>query len=88
MTIVEMLEQSGLLTLLGMGVVFAFIILLIMSMKLLQLFVGVINRGKKEPKAKAKDQVKTVNIGSVQSTDEDLIIAAIATAVHDKQLNG
>ena len=53
MTIVEMLEQSGLLTLLGMGVVFAFIILLIMSMKLLQLFVGVINRGKKEPKAKA-----------------------------------
>ena len=36
MTITEMLGQSGLLTLLGMCVVFGFIIVLILSMKLLQ----------------------------------------------------
>ena len=86
MTIVEMLQQSGLLTLLGMGVVFTFIIVLILCMKLLQVVVSSFNRDKKQEKS--TNQVKNVQKVSVQSTDEDLIIAAIATAVHDKQLNG
>lgn len=34
MTIVEMLEQSGVLTLLGMGIVFSFLIILIISVSL------------------------------------------------------
>ncbi|GHV96589.1 hypothetical protein AGMMS50293_29090 [Spirochaetia bacterium] len=34
MTIVEMLEQSGILTLLGMGIVFSFLIILIISITL------------------------------------------------------
>lgn len=85
MTIVDMLGQSGLLTLLGMGVVFAFIILLIICMKLLHVFVNVANRNKKEEKANVP--VKSVQSNSVQTTDEDVIIAAIAAAVHDKQLN-
>ena len=85
MTIVEMLQQSGLLTLLGMGVVFTFIIVLILCMKLLQVFVSSFNRDKKQEKS--TNQVKNVQNVSVQTTDEDVIIAAIAAAVHDKQLN-
>lgn len=85
MTIVEMLQQSGLLTLLGMGVVFAFIIVLILCMKLLQVVVSSFNRDKKQEKS--TNQVKNVQKVSVQTTDEDVIIAAIAAAVHDKQLN-
>ncbi|GHV86280.1 hypothetical protein AGMMS50230_18880 [Spirochaetia bacterium] len=34
MTIVEMLEQSGVLTLLGMGIVFSFLVILIVSITL------------------------------------------------------
>lgn len=85
MTIVEMLQQSGLLTLLGMGVVFTFIIVLILCMKLLQVVVSSFNRDKKQEKS--TNQVKNVQNVSVQTTDEDVIIAAIAAAVHDKQLN-
>lgn len=85
MTIVEMLQQSGLLTLLGMGVVFTFIIVLILCMKLLQVVVSSFNRDKKQEKS--TNQVKNVQKVSVQTTDEDVIIAAIAAAVHDKQLN-
>ena len=85
MTIVEMLQQSGLLTLLGMGVVFTFIIVLILCMKLLQVCVSSFNRDKKQEKS--TNQVKNVQKVSVQTTDEDVIIAAIAAAVHDKQLN-
>ena len=85
MTIVEMLQQSGLLTLLGMGVVFTFIIVLILCMKLLQVVVSSFNRDKKQEKS--TNQVKNVQKVSVQITDEDVIIAAIAAAVHDKQLN-
>ena len=51
MTIVEMLQQSGLLTLLGMGVVFTFIIVLILCMKLLQVCVSSFNRDKKQEKS-------------------------------------
>lgn len=85
MTIVEMLQQSGLLTLLGMGVVFTFIIVLILCMKLLKVCVSSFNRDKKQEKS--TNQVKNVQNVSVQTTDEDVIIAAIAAAVHDKQLN-
>ncbi|AEF84737.1 sodium pump decarboxylase, gamma subunit [Treponema primitia ZAS-2] len=35
MTIVEMLEQSGVLTLLGMGVVFGFLVILIVAVTLM-----------------------------------------------------
>ena len=54
MTIVEMLQQSGLLTLLGMGVVFTFIIVLILCMKLLQVCVSSFNRDKKQEKSYTK----------------------------------
>ncbi len=78
MTIIEMLGQSGLLTLLGMCVVFSFIIILIACMKLLQVFVHALKLDK-EP---------TVEAPKASIVKDDVaIIAAIAAAVHDKQLN-
>ena len=73
MTIIEMLGQSGLLTLLGMCVVFSFIIILIACMKLLQVFVHALKLDKEPTASVVKDDVA--------------IVAAIAAAVHDKQLN-
>jgi oxaloacetate decarboxylase gamma subunit len=86
MTISEMLSQSGLLTLLGMCVVFGFIIILIGCMKLLQIAVSAFKLDKDE-KTNA-----TVNVSASPATtqvpSQDLnVIAAIAAAVHDKELN-
>lgn len=86
MTISEMLSQSGLLTLLGMCVVFGFIIILIGCMKLLQIAVSAFKLDKDE-KSNA-----TVNVSAGPATpqvpSQDLnVIAAIAAAVHDKELN-
>jgi len=77
MTIVEMLGQSGLLTLLGMCVVFGFIIILIACMKLLQVLVHAFKLDKEPPAEAPKASV---------AKDDGAIIAAIAAAVHDKQL--
>ena len=86
MTISEMLRHSGLLTLLGMCVVFGFIIILIGCMKLLQIAVSAFKLDKDE-KTNA-----TVNVSASPATpqvpSQDLnVIAAIAAAVHDKELN-
>ena len=78
MTIIEMLGQSGLLTLLGMCVVFSFIIILIACMKLLQVFVHALKL----------DKAPTVEAPKASVVKDDVaIVAAIAAAVHDKQLN-
>lgn len=83
MTITEMLGQSGLLTLLGMSVVFSFIIILILCMKLLHAIVHALKLDKEEP-AKTTTPVAST---PVQSAGNDgAIIAAIAAAVHDKTL--
>ena len=80
MTITQMLGQSGLLTLLGMCVVFGFIIILIICMTILKGVVHALKLDKEEPKdtPKASAPVNTGNDGA--------IIAAIAAAVHDKAL--
>jgi len=82
MTITEMLGQSGLLTLLGMCVVFSFIIILILCMKLLQVIVHALKLDKEEP-------ANTTNNSAApaQNSQDMSVIAAIAAAVHDKQLN-
>ncbi len=81
MTITEMLGQSGLLTLLGMCVVFSFIIILIICMAVLKAVIHAFKLDKEEavetPKASAP----------VSSGNDGAIIAAIAAAVHDKALN-
>ncbi len=77
MTIIEMLGQSGLLTLLGMCVVFGFIIILIICMKLLQVVIHALKLDKEEPAAPAN---------KAAAPDNNAVVAAIAAAVHDKVL--
>ena len=57
MTISEMLQQSGILTLLGMGVVFAFLIVLIACMHLLH---GVIHAFKLDTEKKSEATTRYV----------------------------
>ncbi|MCQ2593193.1 MAG: OadG family protein [Treponema sp.] len=80
MTITEMLGQSALLTLLGMCVVFSFIIILILCMKLLHAVIHALKLDK-EPEVKATQSSAPATKG-----DDGAIIAAIAAAVHEKAL--
>lgn len=82
MTITEMLGQSGLLTLLGMSVVFGFIVIMILCMKLLHAIVHALKLDKEEP-------ASTTPVASTPAPaagNDGAIIAAIAAAVHDKAL--
>ena len=80
MTITEMLGQSGLLTLLGMCVVFSFIIILIICMTIMKAVIHALKLDKEEP-------AETPKASAPASTGNDgAIIAAIAAAVHDKAL--
>lgn len=78
MTIAEMLNQSIILTLLGMCVVFSFLIILIVCMNVLRVFVHATKLDKEDP--------KTENSNGVSSTtDQNAIVAAIATALYEKK---
>ncbi len=78
MTIAEMLNQSIILTLLGMCVVFSFLIILIVCMNVLRVIVHATKLDKEEP--------KTENSNGVSSTtDQNAIVAAIATALYEKK---
>jgi len=84
MTINQMLGQSALLTLLGMCVVFSFIIILIGCMKLLQLFVHATKLDQKDKPAESSGSASTA---SAPAADNGAVVAAIAAAIHDKTLN-
>lgn len=86
MTINEMLGQSGLLTLLGMCVVFSFIIILIICMKLLQLAVHAFKLDKQAPEQNAGTPSASApaSTTTASSTDKGAIVAAIAAALKNK----
>ena len=77
MTIAERLGQSAILTLLGMGVVFSFLIILICFMNVLRIVVHAAGWDKEEPKADA-------TVSAAPAVDTNAIVAAIATALHEK----
>ena len=77
MTIAEMLNQSIILTLLGMCVVFSFLIIMIVFMNALRVFVHATGLDKEEPK-------QDVAAAPAPSVDQKAIVAAIATALHEK----
>lgn len=77
MTIQEMLGQSAILTVLGMCVVFAFLIILIGFMNLLRVFVHVAKLDKEAPKS------ESVAPAPAQA-DQKAVVAAIAAALHNK----
>ncbi|MBR1640141.1 MAG: OadG family protein [Treponema sp.] len=86
MTISEMLGQSGLLTLLGMCVVFSFIIILICCMKLLQTIIHAFKLDKETPAESPSASSSPVS-SAAPAADNGAVIAAIAAAVHDRALN-
>lgn len=77
MTIPEMLSQSGILTVLGIGVVFLFLIILIGFMKLVAFMVKAFGWD--------KDAVDASPAAVAPASGQDqAVIAAIAAAVRDK----
>lgn len=77
MTIPEMISQSGILTVLGMGVVFSFLIILICFMKLIAFMVKVFGWD--------KDEAGETSAAPVAGSSQDeAVIAAIAAAVKDR----
>lgn len=80
MTISQMLSQSALLTLLGLGVVFSFLIIMIGAMYLLHAVIHALKLDK-EPVQK---ETAASAASSSAPADNGAIIAAIAAAVHEK----
>lgn len=81
MTIPEMLSQSGMLTVLGMGVVFSFLIILIVFMKLVEILVRVSGIDQEVGNV-SKSASPAASAGS-----DAAVVAAIASAVKEKQKN-
>ncbi len=83
-----MLGQSGILTLLGMGVVFLFLIIMILCMKLLHAFVRAAKLDKEDKgSAPVKTRAPETPAPAAPAAADNSVIAAIAAAVHDRQLN-
>ena len=80
MTITQMLGQSLILTLLGMGVVFTFLIIMIVFMTISSKLIKALKLDKEE----APSMGAAATNGNAQN---NAVIAAIAAAVHDKQIN-
>ncbi len=81
MSISEMLGQSAVLTLLGMCVVFAFLVILIACMNALRVFVHATRMD--EVPAKAEVQA-AVQPAATQTVDKNAVVAAIAAALHER----
>lgn len=84
MTISQMLQQSGLLTLLGMCVVFSFIIILIGCMNLLRVVVHALKLDKGEVKPTVK-AARPAAPAAKPAVDQKAIVAAIAAVLHEKE---
>jgi oxaloacetate decarboxylase gamma subunit len=80
MTIVEMLEQSGVLTLLGMGIVFSFLVILIVCVS----FMGKIVRTFGANKNAGVSPAPGGSSGAAKTT---AVAAAITAAVNEYQKN-
>ncbi len=77
MTVLEMLGQSAVLTLLGMGVVFLFLIILVVCISLSSKIIKALKLDKEEENG-------SVGIKSATGAQNDAVIAAIAAAVRQK----
>lgn len=75
MTILDMLGQSGILTLLGMGVVFSFLIILIIAMTILNKVLHTAGLDKEEKKQ---------SVPVAENEDKTAIVAAIVAAIRQR----
>jgi oxaloacetate decarboxylase gamma subunit len=83
MTIAEMFGQSGVLALLGMGVVFAFLIILIVFMTLVANAIKALGW---DADVQAPKEVPAVATAG-GSTDNAAVIAAVSAAVNEHRKN-
>ncbi|MDR2942153.1 MAG: OadG family protein [Treponema sp.] len=73
MTILDMLEQSGVLTMLGMGIVFGFLIIMVIAITLAGKIIGKF--------------VKDDGVNAPQKPGDNAIPAAISAAVNEYRKN-
>jgi oxaloacetate decarboxylase gamma subunit len=83
MTIAEMFGQSGILALLGMGVVFSFLIILIVFMTLVAKIIHALGW---DADVQAPKQVPAAAAAGA-STDNAAVIAAVTAAVNEHRKN-
>ena len=81
MTIVDMLGQSGLLTLLGMGVVFGFLIIMIIFMSVSTKIIKALGLDKVKKPAQGAAAKPAAN-----AQNNNAVVAAIAAAAREKKL--
>ncbi|WP_308510787.1 OadG family protein [uncultured Treponema sp.] len=81
MTVLEMFSQSGILTLLGMGVVFFFLIIMILAMIALH---AVVHALKWDTEPAGEQPVAAPSV-SVPAEDSGVVVAAIAAVLKDKK---
>ncbi|MDR0374144.1 MAG: OadG family protein [Treponema sp.] len=75
MTIGQMFEQSGILTLLGMGTVFGFLIILIISITWVGKIIHTLGLDKEEP---APQKQKVSSTGAADATVAAVIASSVA----------
>lgn len=90
MTISQMLGQSGLLTLLGLCVVFGFLIIMILCMKLLHVILHALKLDKDKSEkntvsSAAPAASATSSAAASPAADNGAVIAAIACAINEKE---
>ncbi|MBO7122122.1 MAG: OadG family protein [Treponema sp.] len=81
MNVEQMLGQSGILTLLGMGVVFSFLIIMIVCMYALHAILHALKLDKDEPQ---KASASAPASAPAASSDQKAVVAAIAAALKSK----
>ena len=81
MNVEQMLGQSGILTLLGMGVVFSFLIIMIVCMYALHAVLHALKLDKDEPQ---KASASAPTAAPAASSDQKAVVAAIAAALKAK----
>ncbi|MBQ9238072.1 MAG: OadG family protein [Treponema sp.] len=81
MTITEMMGQSGILTLLGMAVVFFFLVVLVLAMYALHAVVHALKLDTEEPPKK----IPTNAAPARGQGDAGAAVAAIVAAIHTKE---
>lgn len=85
MTVLEMFSQSGILTLLGMGVVFFFLIIMILAMIALHAVVHAL-KWDAEPAGEQPVAAPSPSPSvSVPAEDSGVVVAAIAAVLKDKK---
>ena len=83
MTILEMLEQSAILTVLGVGIVFSFLIIMIICVTLMGKIIRTLESGKNNQDQEAATQEAAIAAQAVKKVENGPIIAAITAAVNE-----